>query len=359
MAGVPDVQIELACLESYHWRQSARYPLWPGLLEISDSRAWRRRSRFLISQFVNPARLYRRALATDARIVHLSNINHLTFAYWNRLASRGGVRVVATAHDIERPKPMINRAYEDRQLKRFYRRADALLVHSRAQAAHLQAFADVAPERIHCVSFGPFDYGRPTATKGEIRARLGVPPHKKLALFFGNIRDEKNLELLLRSMPAFRDELHLLVAGRGDAGAHRPVGYYRTLAKELSLEEQVEFLDHYIPDDQVPDLFEACDWAALPYSRSFTSQSGVLNVAMSYRRPVLATDAPTLGETLTTSNVGVVVESDSVRALADGIRSLHERLSNGSTFDFENYLARNGWASNVRQTIDIYRSLSS
>ena len=75
-----------------------------------------------MSQFVNPGRLFRRMRATGAQIVHLSNVNHLTFPYWSRLAARVEARMVATAHDIEGAKPMLNRTYEDRQANRFFRR---------------------------------------------------------------------------------------------------------------------------------------------------------------------------------------------------------------------------------------------
>src|SRR5262249_52006660 len=159
-------------------------------------------------------------------------------------------------------------------------------------------FARVDPARIHVVPHGPYDYGPPRATRAALRERLHWPSDKRVALFFGNIRDEKNLDLMLRAMPRFRDRLHLVVAGSANVPGHHVMGYYRNLADSLGVSGSVTFLGGYIPDADVADLFEACDWVAMPYSRTFTSQSGVLNVAMTYRRPVLAARAPTLEETL-------------------------------------------------------------
>jgi glycosyltransferase involved in cell wall biosynthesis len=351
------LEVELACLPDFHWRNAAGYPVWAGLRDISHPVPWRRRSRFVIGQFVNPARLFKRARETGAEIVHLSNINHLTYAWWKRLAKPRGVKLVATAHDVRRAKAMLNRAYEDRQLRRFYRRADALFVHSRAQAEELQTFADVSPERIHQVPHGPYDYGPPSAESSELRERLGWPRDKQIALFFGNIRDDKNLEVLLRSWPRVAETTHLVVAGRGGGRPHQPLSYYRALVAELSLTRAVTFLDQYIPDQSVPDLFGGCDWVALPYSRSFTSQSGVLNVAVCYDKPVLASGAATFTETLQQCDIGVVVAPDDVDALVVGIESIQKRLADGHPHQFEEYRRMFSWDEAARRTLAVYRTL--
>jgi glycosyltransferase involved in cell wall biosynthesis len=354
---LPGLEVELACLPGFHWRDAADYPVWAGLRDISHPLPWRRRSRFLIGQFVNPSRLFRRARQTGAGIVHLSNINHLTYAWWKGLAKPRSVQLVATAHDVRRAKAMLSRTYEDHQLRRFYRRADALFVHSRAQAEELHEFAGVPPERIHQVPHGPYDYGRPSAESKELRARLGWPQDRQIALCFGNIRDDKNLELLLRSWPRFSRTTHLVVAGRGGGRPHQPVSHYKALAAGLSLTNAVTFLDQYIPDPMVADLFGAADWVALPYSRSFTSQSGVLNVAVCYDRPVLASGAATFTETLEQCDIGVVVPPDDIDALVAGIEALQKRLAQGHPHEFEKYRRMFSWDEAARRTLAVYRTL--
>jgi glycosyltransferase involved in cell wall biosynthesis len=311
----------------------------------------------LIGQFANPARLFRRARKTNADIVHLSNINHLTFDWWKRSANAGPFRIAATVHDVRRAKAMLNRRYEDRQLKRFYQRADALFVHSRAQARELQEFAEIPDQRIHLVPHGPYDYGRPSAEPLELRSRFGLPRAKQIALAFGNIRDDKNLDLLIRSWPRFSQDVHLVVAGRGDGGVHKPVGHYKALVESLSLTQSVTFLDRYIPDEMVADLFAASDWVALPYSRAFTSQSGVLNVAVCYNRPVVASRTTTLNETLEQCDIGVGVEPDDGAALIAGIERLQARLRDGHQHEFERYRRDFSWAEAARRTLAVYASL--
>ena len=51
-----------------------------------------------------------------------------------------------------------------------------------------------------------------------------------------------------------------------------------------------------MPDEDVADLVSASDWVVLPYRE--VSNSGVLLLALSYRRPVVAPAVPTLQEVL-------------------------------------------------------------
>lgn len=352
-----DIDAELVCLPSYHWLNEARYRTWSGLREIGHTRPLRRKMRFLTAQFANPMRLARRAAEQGADVVHLCNINYLTFPMWERALRRSGARIVATAHDVRRSKPMISHRYEDRQLKRFYERADALFVHSEAQADDLMEFAGVHRSHVHVVPHGPYDYGRPTASRDEIRSRWGWPREKQVALFFGNIRDDKNLDVLLQALRDHAEAVHLVVAGRGSGGPHRDVASYKRMVERLGLTQHVTFRDEYIPDTEIPDLFEASDWAALPYSRRFTSQSGVLNVAAWYRRPVLMSSSPTFEETLAQANVGLLVEPDDVAALSAGIGGMMDAVQSGREFEFDKYLNVFGWNSNVRIASDVYNSI--
>lgn len=359
MNSTDELNVELVCLPTYRWLAKATYPVSPVLRAIEHRISWRRKARFLVAQITNPHRLCRRIRSTDADVVHLCNINHLTFPIWKGPFTKTGAKVVATVHDVRRASGILNRRFEASQLQRFYRWADGLFVHSRAQAEDLAAFADVDKAKIHIVPHGPYDYGGPAGERDELRERYGLPRNKQIALFFGNIRDEKNLDLLLRILPRFQDQLHLVVAGRAGAKGHRRTSDYRRLTQALSLEKSVTFFDHYVPDEAVSDFFELCDWVALPYSGTFTSQSGVLNVAMWYRRPVLISSAPTFEETLRPFDIGVMVEPDDPAALTSGIRSIQSRVRNAYVHKFDRYLSAFGWRENVARTVAVYRSLAN
>jgi glycosyltransferase involved in cell wall biosynthesis len=89
-------------------------------------------------------------------------------------------------------------------------------------------------------------------------------------------------------MTQLPENVKLLIAGKGDSGSSRPAEHYRKLAEELGVAERCRWDIRRIPDEEVGDIFAACDVVLLTYSANFRSASGVLNAAVSARKPVLA-----------------------------------------------------------------------
>jgi glycosyltransferase involved in cell wall biosynthesis len=138
-------------------------------------------------------------------------------------------------------------------------------------------------------------------------------------LAFGQIRDGKNLDLFLRAMTQLPENVKLLVAGKGDSGSSRPAAFYQKLAEELGVAARCRWDIRRIPEDEVGDIFAACDLVLLSYSARFRSASGVLNAAVSARKLVLASSG--LGPLKTVVNnyhLGVFVEPDDVEEIVRG-----------------------------------------
>ena len=353
----PEVEVEVACTPDYFWKDEPAYTAWTELRSISHQVPVIRRFRFLQGQFVNPLRCIEHVVEHEIDVLHFANINHLTFPYWQRHLKGRGIRVAATVHDVRRQKSIINGGWENRQLKAFYRFADALFVHSEYQAHELVEYADVDREKIHHVPHGPYAHGTVHTSREDIRAELGLRQDVQVALFFGQIRDEKNLGGLLRAMRLHQEPLHLVVAGQGDGGRHQGVEYYQKLAHALGIDDRVMFIARYISDEEVGRLFTAADWVALPYLNTFTSQSGVLNVAAHYERPVLVSTAPVLQETTQDCDIGIVSPGDTPAALAEGIERMTRRVRKGHLHAFAQYRDAYSWRENAERTIDVYQSL--
>ena len=354
MHTVPSLAVELACIPSYHHLKIASYPVWPKLFDITHRKPLIRRMRFAINLVVNPLRAIRRGEATRAQIIHLSTIPHVTFAIWSRRLRRTGIKLVATAHDVRRSQGLISLNYEVEQLRRLYRLCEAIFVHSEFQKKDLIDFARVPQDKIFIVPHGPYYHGPPQGDKETLRRRYGIPVDKQVALFFGDIRPDKNLDLFLRAMVPFKDRLFLVVAGQPKNRDGKDADYYQKLAKDLTLDGNICWRLEYIPSDEVPNYFEMCDWVALPYSRQFTSLSGVLNVAIAYGRPVLVTKTSTMQTVLRGYEIGVEVAPDDVRAIEDGISRLCGCLLGQTSWEFDAFLKKNSWEVNVAITEKVY-----
>jgi len=354
----PELEMELACPAEFDWAKHANYHVWSDFRSIEHPQPWIRRMRFLRAQWANPRLACGRAIETNADIIHFQNINHFSYPLWRGAMQRTGAKLVITVHDVRRQKAILIRQYEDAQLRRMYREADALFVHAENQRQELGEFAGIPPEKVTIVSHGVYGYGPPSTDRAELRRKLGVPEGAQVALFFGHVRDDKNLDLLLRVLPRHTPNLYILIAGPHGAKGQKPLEFYQQLSRDLDVADYVNFVGSYVPDDEVADLFGVCDWVALPYSRRFTSQSGVLNVAAEYHRPVLVTAAPTLGETIRACDIGVLVEPDDLEALNAGVHEIRARIEQGHRHHFEEYARIFGWEESARRTKEVYRRLT-
>jgi glycosyltransferase involved in cell wall biosynthesis len=350
-----EVDVEVICTPDFEWKNARGYRTWSELQTISHTHPFLRRLLFVAGQFINPVRCIRHAEERGMDVVHFSNINHLTFPLWRKLLDRSNLRVAATAHDVKRQKSMVSRYYENRQLKAFYRYADLLFVHSEYQVDELVEFGRVDREKIVVVPHGLYPHSGKSKEENRFQD-LSCEDGAQTALFFGQIRDEKNLHGFIRAMPRCSSKVHLIIAGHSTS-QHRDQDYYKGLAREVGCADQITFISEYIPDDEVEALFDAADWVALPYLSSFTSQSGVLNTAAHFEKPVLVGAAPVLRETVNTCDIGVTCSGDSPEAIADAIDRICERHRENYSYQFAEYKRRYSWEENVQQTVAAYRGL--
>ena len=353
---VPGLSGEVVCTPDFLWKGAEEYTVWTGLKSLSHPIPTIRRFRFLQGQFINPHRCIKHAVDCGASVIHYANINHLTFPLWRGALEASGLGVAATVHDVLR-SPIINKRWEDKQLKAFYEFADILFVHSEYQANALQEFADVADEKIHIVPHGLYSHGETDMDKDTARVRWNLPQDQQVALFFGQVREDKNLDVFLEAMKVSRNKIHLVVAGEAGGRNRKPIEYYEDIAKEMGVENQVTFICKYITEEEVATLFAASDWVCLPYNSSFTSQSGVLNVAMHYRRPVLVGSAPVLKETVTSFDIGVVSTEDNVEAMAKGIDDMAQSIHDGYSYAFDGYQREVSWEVNAQSTFNAYQQV--
>lgn len=354
MGKCASVQVEVICTPDYEWAHAEAYDNWMGLSSISHRIPTLRRLRFVLGQFVNPPRAVHYACEKDLDIIHFSHINHLSFPFWRKRLEESNLGIAASAHDVRRQKSIISRWWEERQLKAFYRFVDALFVHSEYQARELVDFAGVDRAKIHIVPHGPYAHSRVQDQKDQIRAKWGLPLNDQVALVFGQIRDDKNLDGFIQALAHTSTAPFVVVAG-SEVGKHRGVSYYETIARRSGVDQRIRFVPRYLTDEEVGELFVASDWVALPYHEGFTSQSGVLNVAVRYDRPVLVGTAPVLREAVQNNNIGLASPSISPQDLASAIDTMVERTSDSYNYAFQAYRQRHSWAENARRTLEVYR----
>lgn len=359
LARDPGLNVELLTQPDFVWRGQARYRLNGGLLRISDPRALLRKSRFLVGQFANPRRLAARSRILRPHVVHFADVNQLLLPLWERAVFGHAWRVVMTVHDVRRMAAIIERRWESRELRRVYRLCDALFVHSRSQRDELTDYAKVSPDRVYVVPHGPYPFARYGGglSRAVLRRKWAVPEEAVTILFFGFIKPYKGLDILLEalSLIAPQSPLHVLVAGSGGGRFGCYLDQCRRLMKSPGVSARVTTVLRHIEEDEVPELLAISDAIALPYRASFTSQSGVLNVASHARLPIVATPAPAFVEGQENGDIGIIARDFTVEAYAGALRELVERST--AEWAFERYLESNSWRRNAEVTGRVYREL--
>ncbi len=213
---------------------------------------------------------------------------------------------VCTVHDA--------RAHERRpwlgSFSGFYGGFDWLICHSESTRQKVREALPTA--RIDVVPHGLYT---PLVTalpdQAVARRELQLPPHSRVALFFGFIRRYKGLDLFLESIQVAQREGHDLiglVAGRPLYDIGRRV--------EQARRDGVPVAWHlrFLAREEIATFFAAADVVALPYID--TSDSGAFELAAGFGKPVVVTNAGGLAEAFARYRYGAVVFERTAPAVA-------------------------------------------
>lgn len=220
------------------------------------------------------------------------------------------MRVVITVHDVEAfrgewssVKPWV------------YGLADSLIAHNRVSQRELARVLKIAEQSIDVVPHGNyFGHLGTVPSAGNARTELGLPPDAQVLLFFGQIKEVKGLDLLLDALATVkgaRPRVCLVIAGKtwGE-------GFTRYQSQIDRLELGAHCIAHirYIADDKVAAYYAAADLVVLPYRAIY--QSGVILMAMSYGKAVLASDLDGMTEVIEDGVTGFLFRANDAADLA-------------------------------------------
>jgi glycosyltransferase involved in cell wall biosynthesis len=292
-----------------------------------------------------------------------ANIVHLLFPFYltdwltvDRLKNKG-IKVVLTVHNVLPHKFLLGGGLDRKLSGRMFHRADMLLVHTESLKDTLVGIYATNPQKIHVVPHGYFGVAESPAETAALRKKYGIPHNKKVLLFFGAIRGNKGLDVLLHAMRYLPTDFFLLIAGDAEGASETPVDYYEDIIAAHDLITSVFWIKKYLPAGETSEVFKIADAVVLPYKKSFYAQSGVLNLAVGYEKPSVVSDVGGMGETVKEYNLGTVVESENPRALVEGILTLFRRPDRKTDFDFARYKKVNNWDSVVEKLISLYNDL--
>ncbi len=208
-----------------------------------------------------------------------------------------------------------------------YELSDLLLVHTDSLKKEILGSFPLSPEKIRVVPHGYFEYPKSRFSQEHLKRIYGLPGDKRVLLFFGSIRENKGLDILLQALKGLEHDYFLLIAGEIAGASENSSAYYKKLMEILEIQDRVLWIKKYIPEEEIPGIFEVSEAIVLPYKKTFHAQSGVLNLAIGYEKPCVVTDVGGIGETVREYNLGIVVKPEDVEALKKALQ-LYSRMKN-------------------------------
>lgn len=248
-------------------------------------------------------RLYRRLSDESVDIVHATVLNPLLVPPLLALR-RAPQRTVVTLHDVS-DHTGAEKLRNEVARRLLIRGIDRIVVHGDYNARQCRKRYGV-DDRLVRINHGEYSF-----FKGYCDAPIR---YDRELLFFGRIRPYKGVETLLEAdkhISEAIDDYRLTIAGAG-----------RLNASEVDLGDHVTVINEYVPNETVCELFSRCRAVVLPYTDA--SQSGIVPIAYSFRKPVITTTVGGLPEVVVDGETGFSVTPENPQALAEGCVQLLE-----------------------------------
>lgn len=247
--------------------------------------------------------MLRRIRHFDPDVVHIQ-AGHLWFNLALPLLRRR-YPTVLTIHDVQRHVGDRASNVPDWFARFGYRQADRIIVHGERLHQQASEVLGLPAQHLHITApvpdivLGPGDE-RPVA---EI---------DNTVLFFGRIWPYKGLEHLIRAEPLISarvPDVRIVIAGQGEDFTR----YRQMMANPARFTVHNERISH----ERRAELFQQASLVVLPYIEA--SVSGVIPVAYTYGRPVVATTVGILPEMVDDGRTGALVPPCDPAALAEAV----------------------------------------
>ena len=254
------------------------------------------------------------------RAVLLGDLEHRCDAWFCRLLRGSGGTLADVCHNVV--------AFDRRSRAQMLRRErwrDRLLANFDCVFVHGTALADELAQRNGCrplpIPHGAGDFCAAGAgADPDLRTRLQLPETAPVALLFGTLTKYKGVRWLLTALAAVAAHKRPFLVIAGFPAADASLAAWQAEARQLGIERWVRWHTEYIPWTEVAWYFRLAAFVVLPYYHA--SQSGVAHLALSFARPIVASNVGALPEAVAHGVNGLIVPVGDVAALAQAIEEL-------------------------------------
>lgn len=287
-------------------------------------------------------------------IIHIQWLPLLEFASGESLVLKmikivsSNTRIVLTVHNIY-PHNMTEareRKYHNRFLK-LDSLIDAYIVHLYSSKHELATEFSISENKIHVAYHGIYVADKYRHQEYESRSEV------KRIIMFGYQNYYKGTDLLIEALKilpeTYLSKIKVKIVGKTEANLFER---YQSECNKLN----IEWNNNFVPEEELYEAIDNSDLILLPY-RSI-SQSGVLLLALSYRKPIITSDLPSFKETLDGYPNDHFFKADDKNALAGILRRYLDGQidENKMKYIIEKLNIKYSWTETGKSTKGVYDS---
>jgi D-inositol-3-phosphate glycosyltransferase len=238
-----------------------------------------------------------------------------------RLVKQFGFKLYCVVHDISGFALNDSRKIRHVILDKL---ADRIIIQNLFSLAKIKEFLDLASmAKLALIPHGHFrNLPNPNLGYNQARKLLGIEAGQKIILFFGQIKKVKGLDVLIKALAHCPEDIKLCIAGKPWKDDFQK---YEDLITAMQLEDRVIKKIKYITDEERELLFKTADLIVIPYREIF--QSGVLLMAMSYDKLVVASDLPANREIIGNDENGILFKNENEQDLGRKIELIFRAIA--------------------------------
>lgn len=317
--------------------------------------------------------------ANDCNIIHIQFEYHmfgdelkltgifslLFYPILKILSYFNGFKIVTTMHEIYEPTKLKDIVF------RFSKRPDkktlyalfALLRHTviTSMSDRIIVLSELNKEKLIRSGLNPriivtISHGTDVPkflNKEKCKNNLGINYNKKVITLFGMVSHHKGHDLFIKVARKFDSNTVFLIAGEAKSVQEK---IFLDSIKKIAPQNVLFY--GFVPQEKVPELFNATDIMILPYRNG--EVSGVLELSMSYQIPAITSDLPSFNKIIEKYNCILLFERENLDSLEKIIKELLEdqqlqiKLKNNARI----YADENSISKAIENTIQIYKELT-
>ncbi|MFW6026016.1 MAG: glycosyltransferase, partial [Candidatus Woesearchaeota archaeon] len=210
----------------------------------------------------------------------------ITFRNKLKLAKKLGYKIIYTVHNI---KPHEKDKKTEKNTKILYRLADKIVVMGEHDKEYLEKNYDL--DNISLIPhFHYKQFYKNKINKKDARNKLGIKGDKFTFLFFGSIREYKNVDGLINAFRNIEKDIRLIIAGNSSQDPN----YINKIKRMSGKDKRIIVKNRKIPNNNIQIYMNASNVVVFPFNQ--VSNSGSLLLAKSFYKPTICVDKGNLKE---------------------------------------------------------------